>query len=262
MARKTWRSLATGNHRAIALDPIFRHDAGDTLLELIIATVLFSIVTLSVFLGFGTLISGSSSYRNLATMNSALMSASTQATSELQVKSPALFKTCANGADYGSSGSSVILADYQPGGSNVVTFSLPSGYTAKITKVLFWDAQSGTFSTSCSSQSTYPATATGVSPGYSYYCPSGGLLTGNGAGSTCDKTVYAQSEKITVTVTNTTKNLSGSNSFVVIDPSSYPNYGDHLQILRQPAVTTSCPTGYTYSGGTCTQVTTIPATAS
>ena len=197
------------------------HDAGDTLIEVLVSILILSIISMTAFLGFGTLISSSAVYRNLATMNNVLMSASTQATSELQNQSPPLYLTCAT------------AADYQAGGSNALTFpDIPSNYSVTVSNVLFWNAPS--FSSQCSSVSTYLATASGTSPNYVYSCPNGGTLSGT----TCTVTLYSESEELTLVVTNLTNHTSQSTSFVVNNPYSSPAPTDNtvtqLIFTQQP----------------------------
>jgi hypothetical protein len=165
--------------------------------------LVLSIISLSAFVGFVSLISSSATYHNLATMNNVLLSASTQATSELTNASPPLYLTCAT------------AANYQSGGSNALAFAdVPTNYSVQVTSVLFWQAP--TFTSQCSGVTTYAATASGSSGNYTYSCPNGGTLSGT----SCTATIYSESEEITLTVTNTKNHTTQSNSFVVNNPYS------------------------------------------
>lgn len=137
-----------------------RDEAGDTLVEVLVAIVVLSLCGLALLLTFSTSITASVEHRSLATLDTVLRSASESATAQIQQQSGALFSTCASPSFYNSN----------------VTWSVPSGYTVTITSVQYWTGSSFTpIGTSCPSGSLQPqlltmtATATnGVSDSLSF----------------------------------------------------------------------------------------------
>jgi type II secretory pathway pseudopilin PulG len=101
-----------------------RSEAGDTLVEVLLAIVVLGLTSVALLTAFGTMISSSAEYRGLATMDTVLRSASEQAISQVGQQS-ALFASC------GSAG---------PSGPGQVNFSLPAGYTAVVSSVQYWNA--------------------------------------------------------------------------------------------------------------------------
>jgi hypothetical protein len=104
-----------------------RSEAGDTLLEVLIALVVLSVASVALLVSFATSISASSTYRDVATLDTVLRTASEEVITQIQQQPAALFQSCAGAAN--------------------VTFSLPTGYTAAITAVSYWTGAS--FVTSC-----------------------------------------------------------------------------------------------------------------
>ena len=81
--------------------------------------MVLGLASVAIMLAFATSISGSAEHRSLTTFDTVLRSASEEAISQLQQQTTSEFGTC-------------------PGTYNV-TFSLPSGYTAAITQVQYWN---------------------------------------------------------------------------------------------------------------------------
>ncbi len=132
-----------------------RSEAGDTLVELLIAMVVLAIASVAILVAFATSISASSEHRALASFDTALRSAYQDATSQIQYSASAHYVSCATASTY----------------QNQVSFNnLPAGYTAQITSVTYWNAPSSfSFGSSCASGSTSPQlVAISVAP------PSGG----------------------------------------------------------------------------------------
>src|SRR5450755_4112047 len=132
-----------------------RSEAGDTLVELLIAMVVLAIASVAILVAFATSISASSEHRALASFDTALRSAYQDATSQIQYAANAHYVSCATASTY----------------QNQVSFNnLPAGYTAQITSVTYWNAPSSfSFGSSCASGSTSPQlVAISVAP------PSGG----------------------------------------------------------------------------------------
>ena len=102
-----------------------RSEAGDTLVEVLLAIVVLGLTSVALLAGFGTIISSSAEYRSLATMDTVLRSASQQAISQVGQQSGALFASCESAG---------------PSGPGQVNFSLPAGYTAVVSSVQYWNA--------------------------------------------------------------------------------------------------------------------------
>jgi hypothetical protein len=103
-----------------------RSQAGDTLVEILISLVIMGIVSAAILMGLSTSATSSASYRDLATMDTALRSAANQATSQIQQQPSALWG-CPD--------------------VSTVTFSMPNNYTAQITGRSFWNGS--TFTPTC-----------------------------------------------------------------------------------------------------------------
>ena len=118
-----------------------RDDAGDTLIEVLVALVVVGLCGLALLLTFTTSITASVEHRNLATLDTVLRSASESATLQIQQQSNALFTSCASASFYNSN----------------VTLSAPSGYSVAITSVQYWTGTSFTpIGASCPSASLQP----------------------------------------------------------------------------------------------------------
>jgi type II secretory pathway pseudopilin PulG len=102
-----------------------RSEAGDTLIEVLLAIVVLGLTSVALLTAFGTIISSSAEYRGLATMDTVLRSASQQAISQVGQQSGALFASCESAG---------------PSGPGQVNFSLPAGYTAVVSSVQYWNA--------------------------------------------------------------------------------------------------------------------------
>src|SRR5665213_740717 len=98
-----------------------RHsEEGDTLVEVLIALVILGMASVALLVSFATSITASSTYRDVATLDTVLRSASEEVITQIQQQPAALFESC--------------------GGAANVKFSLPTGYRAAITSVSYWNA--------------------------------------------------------------------------------------------------------------------------
>ena len=77
-----------------------RSEAGDTLVELLIAMVVLAIASVAILVAFATSISGSSEHRALASLDTALRSAYQDATSQIQYAANAHYVSCATASTY------------------------------------------------------------------------------------------------------------------------------------------------------------------
>ncbi|MGD0055267.1 MAG: type II secretion system protein [Acidimicrobiales bacterium] len=105
-----------------------RSEAGDTLVEVLLALIVLSLASVAVIVAFSTTISASGEHRSLATFNTMIRSATEQAISQVQGTSAVPFNNCAP------------LSYYQAGIGKVTFAPPPSGtnYTAAITNVSYW----------------------------------------------------------------------------------------------------------------------------
>ena len=137
-----------------------RDEAGDTLVEVLVALVVLSLCGLALLLTFSTSITASVEHRSLATLDTVLRSATESATAQIQQQSGAQFSSCATPSFYNSN----------------LTLSVPPGYTVVVTSVQYWTGTSFTaIGTSCPSGSLQPqlltmtaSAANGVSDALSF----------------------------------------------------------------------------------------------
>jgi type II secretory pathway pseudopilin PulG len=114
-------------------------EAGDTLVELLIALVVIGITATALLAGFSTSLSASAEHRNLATIDTALKGYVEAATYQIQLQQPAnptfsnFFSSC--GSATPGAYSSAITATMSP--AVPTGFALPTGYRASITNVQF-----------------------------------------------------------------------------------------------------------------------------
>jgi type II secretory pathway pseudopilin PulG len=115
--------MAEGPRLAAALPRRGRSEAGDTLIEVLLAIVVLGIAAVAILLAFATSLSGTGEHRTLATFDTALRTVSEEATSQIQQQTTTVFASC--------------------GGAAAVQFTnLPSGYTALITSTQYWNGTS------------------------------------------------------------------------------------------------------------------------
>jgi hypothetical protein len=112
-----------------------RTDGGDTLIEILIVIVILGITGVSLLLGFGTSIFGSSVYRNVATLDTVLRTAAENTSTQLQQQSSTLWGNCQGASQVSFAGQ----------------YALPAGYTGQISGVSYWSA--GAFAASSSTSS-------------------------------------------------------------------------------------------------------------
>ena len=110
-----------------------RSEAGDTLVEILLTLVVLGLAGIALMTAFATSISASAEHRSLATIDTVLKTASEQAMAQIEDGATPLYESCATVADYQSGNSSVTPA-LPP-----VNFSVPSGSTAAVTQVQYWD---------------------------------------------------------------------------------------------------------------------------
>ena len=125
-----------------------RSEAGDTLVEILIALAVIGIASTAILLAFATSISGSGAHRNVTTMDTMLRTAAAEVTADIQQQGSAVFANC----------SGAYTVNNTPG-----SIPLPAaGYTATVTGAQYWLV-------SGSSQYTFSPVAPPTNAG----CPSG-----------------------------------------------------------------------------------------
>ena len=119
---KIARSNAADDASSLPIDS----DAGDTLVEVLIALLVLSIAAVALLLAFGTALTSSGEHRTLTSIAVAEKDVSQQIIAQLENANPALYLSCAAPSAYQT-------------GSNAVSFTnLPKGYSALISKVSYW----------------------------------------------------------------------------------------------------------------------------
>lgn len=142
-----------------------RPDAGETLIEVLLAVVIIALSVSALLGGLITSITSSAEHRSLAELDTVLKSNADSLKYQVELMQPdtsAWFTDCA----------SVAATSY---GSHTVIFSVPSGYIVQLTGIQYWNSSTDQFdatsvdSTSClanpSDQTGYQLlTLTGTAP--------------------------------------------------------------------------------------------------
>jgi type II secretory pathway pseudopilin PulG len=131
---------------APAPEPARGSEAGDSLVEVLLAVVIIGITAVSLMAGFATSISASAEHRDLVTLDTILRSYAESATYQIQQASSPLFVSCGT--------------TYFP------TFTIPTGttgYTVGISSVSYWNGSA--FTGSCTAGSTAPQQITASATG-------------------------------------------------------------------------------------------------
>ena len=125
----TARDRSAGANRVQDLDS----DAGDTLIEVLIALVVLGVTVVAMLLAFGAALTGSGEHRTLTNIATAEKTVSQQIAAQLQNANPPLYAPCATPPTYQT-------------GSNAIAFTnLPSGYSAQVSAVGLWDPSDSSF---------------------------------------------------------------------------------------------------------------------
>lgn len=112
-------------------------EAGDTLIEVLVTLVVISLCVVSFLVAFTTAITASAKHRTFVSLDTVLRTVSENTQSQIQLQANPLFVSCA------------IPSTYQN-----LNFGVPTGYSAAITSIEYWNGSS--FITQCSSGSTTP----------------------------------------------------------------------------------------------------------
>jgi len=144
-------------------------ESGDTLIEILIAITVLGLVGIALLGGFGTAISASAEYRNLAAVDSVLKNFAESATNQIQLQTSPIFSPCSTITGEATNTSSNLAYVTPTDISTPLTFVPPAGYTIQVTRdeylfnnTTFDQNVSGTL---CDSSQYWPqlftATATG-----------------------------------------------------------------------------------------------------
>ena len=134
---KVRHALVAARGRVSTANPDQQRDAeaGDTLIEVLIALVVLGIAVVAMLLAFGAALSGSAEHRTLTNIATAKKTVTQQIVAQLQNANPPLYLACASATNYQA-----------PNGSNAISFTnLPTGYSAQVSGVGLWDASDSLF---------------------------------------------------------------------------------------------------------------------
>lgn len=112
-------------------------EAGDTLLEILLALIVLGLASLALIIAFSTTISASAEHRRLATADIVLNSLSQQAVSNIS-STLSLFQSCP-----------IPLSTYTTDANLSIPAIYSNQYTQKITQVLYWSASQAQFTSTC-----------------------------------------------------------------------------------------------------------------
>ncbi len=112
-------------------------ETGDTLVEVLATLVIASLCVVAFLTAFSTSISASAEHRTLVSLDTVVRSVSERATSQIQQQANPMFLPCATPSSYSG-----------------VNLGAPSGYSASITSVQYWNGNS--FGSSCAAGSAAP----------------------------------------------------------------------------------------------------------
>jgi hypothetical protein len=163
------------------------NEAGDTLVEVLLALIVLGLASVALLIAFSTSISASAEHRRLATSDIVLSAVSQQAIASINSQLN-LFTTCQT------------LSYFQ---SNVGPLNATvSGYTVQITNVQYWNSTLASFGAACTTDEPEEITVTVTDNGQSYSnsfvvdYPLAGATTQSGAG-TASQLVWSTSPSIT-----------------------------------------------------------------
>jgi hypothetical protein len=219
-------------------------ESGDTLIEILISITVLGLVGLALLGGFGTSISASAEYRNLAAVDSVLKNFAESATNQIQLQTSPIFSPCATITGKATNTSSNLAYVTATHTSTPLTFTPPAGYTVQITqeKYLFNNTtfDQNVSPTTCDTSQFWPqlftATATGPKgvnenlafvvedPGYETYVPPTTTVTTTSTTTTTTTTTTTIPTTTTTIPTTTTTVLAPTITFPT---TANPYYAGH-----------------------------------
>jgi type II secretory pathway pseudopilin PulG len=112
------------------------HEAGDTLIEVLLALLIVSITVVALMSGLATAIKGSSTHRSLTSIDTVLKSFAETATYDIQLGTSPLFTQCAPVSGTSYNGTPITLNP-----------PLPTGYAIAFTNAQYWSTATNGFVT-------------------------------------------------------------------------------------------------------------------
>jgi len=126
--RRFLRSRSAATNPARASTSSRDSEAGDTLVEVLIALMVLGIASVALLIAFGTTLSASAQHRDLTNYNTVLASTNAEVSALVQQNANTLFGTCASLSSYPS--------------SSTLSANLPYAYSAQIISVSYWNGTS------------------------------------------------------------------------------------------------------------------------
>ena len=114
-----------------------RTDAGDTLVEILVALVFIGLTAVALLIAFSAAITSSADHRSLATNDTALRAIAESAFSQIQQQTNPIYTSCAQPSDY----------------QGAFTFT---AYTVHIDSITYWNSTNHDFESTCASGSIAP----------------------------------------------------------------------------------------------------------
>lgn len=212
-------------------------EAGDTLIEVLLAVVVLSLCGLALITAFGTAISSSATYRKLASVDTVMRSAEESAVAQIQQQAKPLYLPCAtaSAAHYNSEFAGLApVSPSSPGAGNNTDqgvssqLGAPIGFTAEFTldsagnDVQFWNSATSQFGACVSptSPELITITVTQIKPflsdSSSFIVDDRGAPSTQGALSASPSAFGAGAASVPVTVTGPGLNNNGTNLAVSV----------------------------------------------
>ncbi len=141
MRRGPLRAVLSRSTRLRGGVPDDRVEAGDTLIEVLLALIVLGVASLAIMLALLTSISSSTEYRGLSAMDTVLRSVAGEATALVQQEPSAWWSDCGVG-------------------QTLTGFTLPTGYTVSSYTVESWNATTATYTTTCTPNASQLVTLT------------------------------------------------------------------------------------------------------
>jgi hypothetical protein len=140
-----------------------RSEAGDTLVEVLLALVVLGMASVALLIAFGTSISASAEHRNIAGYNQILATATQEAIAAIDAQPTIFVDACVTPI--------TAYPDYPSAANNFKGFPLPAPYSnivvtySTTNPVEWWDGQGYNPATWNSSTSSYPSSSSATPPG-------------------------------------------------------------------------------------------------
>jgi|GEM_PF-4428440 len=209
-------------------------DAGDTLIEVLLAVIVLSLCGLALITAFGTAISSSATYRRIATVDTVMRSAEEAAVSQIQQQTNPLYIACGKDAQYMAefAGPAMpALSPTSPGYNNNPThtgvsaqLAAPYGFSVTFGSqpIEYWNSQTSSFGLCVSNTAPelITITVTQLKPfltdSSSFIVDDRGAASTQGSLSASPSSIGAGAKSVPVTVTGPGLNNNGPNLAVSV----------------------------------------------